>query len=280
MPILETDTMEKKFTGLHIALPESRQLDVLANLFEKRGATLLRCPLVSILDSPHTHTIETWLKAFIASPPDLFIVLTGEGINRLAGFAERAGILEAWSAALVGVHILARGPKPNRALKLLKLQANELAVEPTTDGIIKSLENKNLSQLTINVQLYGEDPNEKLQNYLKSRDVSYEIIAPYIYASDIDTEKVVALIEALANKNIDMICFTSKAQYLRLALVAKQCGLSDLLKTGLLHTKIVAIGPVVADQLTANGYEIATMPEEKYFMKPMVIAIENLLLDS
>ncbi|MFT7491514.1 MAG: uroporphyrinogen-III synthase [Pseudohongiellaceae bacterium] len=270
--------MKKKFTGVHIALPESRQLDVLANLFEKRGATLLRCPLVSILDSPDSFIIEAWLKAFILSPPDLFIVLTGEGIKRLVGFAERAGILEAWSAALGGVYILARGPKPNRALKSLKLQANELAIEPTTDGIIKSLENKDLSQLKVSVQLYGEDPNEKLQYYLKSRGASFEVVAPYIYASDVDTEKVVELIQALASQQINIICFTSKAQYLRLELVAKHSGLSHLLKTGLLQTKIVAVGPVVADQLSANGYDIAAMPKEKYFMKPMVIAIEHLLL--
>jgi uroporphyrinogen-III synthase len=274
----ESDTMKKKFTGVHIALPESRQLDVLANLFEKRGATLLRCPLVSILDSPDSFIIEAWLKAFILSPPDLFIVLTGEGIKRLVGFAERAGILEAWSAALGGVYILARGPKPNRALKSLKLQANELAIEPTTDGIIKSLENKDLSQLKVSVQLYGEDPNEKLQYYLKSLGASFEVVAPYIYASDVDTEKVVELIQALASQQINIICFTSKAQYLRLELVAKHSGLSHLLKTGLLQTKIVAVGPVVADQLSANGYDIAAMPKEKYFMKPMVIAIEHLLL--
>lgn len=272
--------MEKKLSGLHIALPESRQLDVLANLFERRGATLLRCPLVSIVDSPDSEIIEIWLKDFIASPPGLFIVLTGEGINRLAGFAERAGILEAWSSALSKTHILARGPKPNRALKLLRLQASELAIEPTTDGIIKSLDNKKLSQLKVSVQLYGQDPNKKLQDYLQSRELEYDTVAPYIYASDIDTEKVIALIEELSNKNVDVICFTSKAQYFRLELVAKQSGLWALLHQGLLQTKIVAVGPVVADQLISSGYEIAAMPAEKYFMKPMVVAIEKLLFNS
>ena len=35
-----------------VAVPEARQLDVLASLLERRGASVLRCPLVSILDSP------------------------------------------------------------------------------------------------------------------------------------------------------------------------------------------------------------------------------------
>jgi uroporphyrinogen-III synthase len=274
----ELSDIEKRFVGLHIALPESRQLDVLADLFKKRGASLLRCPLVSIHDSPHTQLIESWLKDFIASPPDMFIVLTGEGIKRLAGFAQRANMLEAWSKALAKVHILARGPKPNRVLKGLNLQANELALGPTTDGIIKSLENKDLSNIKINVQLYGEDPNARLQDYLKCREVAYKIVAPYIYASDVETEDVVNLIEQLAENKIDMICFTSKAQYHRLEIVAKKFDLERLFKTGLLQTKIIAIGPVVSDQLTSHGYEIAAMPEDKYFMKPMVMAIEKLLL--
>ena len=195
----EPSDIEKRFVGLHIALPESRQLDVLADLFINRGASLLRCPLVSIHDSPQTELMECWLKDFIASPPDLFIVLTGEGIKRLAGFAQRSGMLEAWIKALAKVHILARGPKPNRVLKALNLQANELALEPTTDGIIKSLENKDLNNIIINVQLYGEDPNKKLQDYLKSREVAYKIVSPYIYASDVETENVVELIEQLAD---------------------------------------------------------------------------------
>jgi uroporphyrinogen-III synthase len=274
----ESYDLEKKFIGLHIALPESRQLDVLATLFEKRGASLLRCPLVAIIDSPNTPLIEAWLKAFIVSPPDLFIVLTGEGIKRLSGFAERAEMLEAWSEALAKVHILARGPKPNRALKELHLKADELAMEPTTDGIIKSLDNKDLINIKINVQLYGEDPNDKLQNYLKSRNVDYKTVAPYVYASDIQTKSVIELIENLAAKNIDMICFTSKAQYDRLETVAKQFDLESLLKIGLKQTQIIAVGPVVAGQLISQGYDIAAMPDQKYFMKPMVIAIENLLL--
>lgn len=271
--------ISERFVGLYIALPESRQLDVLANLFKKRGANLLRCPLVSIHDCPNSNLIEVWLKDFIDSPPDIFIVLTGEGIKRLTGFAERASLLEPWVEALSKVHILARGPKPNRALKVLGLQASELGVEPTSDGIITSLEKKDLNDLTINVQLYGEDPNSKLQDYLKGRGVAYKTVSPYIYASDIETGSVVSLIEQLAGDRVDIICFTSKAQYNRLETVARKHAMEDALNLGLKQTKIIAIGPVVAEQLRQEGYEIAAMPEEKYFMKPMVNAVENLLFD-
>ena len=42
---------ERVLAGKVVAVPEARQLDVLANLLERRGAAVLRCPLVGIVDS-------------------------------------------------------------------------------------------------------------------------------------------------------------------------------------------------------------------------------------
>ena len=86
--------------GRSIALPESRQLDVLATMFEKRGAIVIRTPLVTILDCPNKVLIENWIREFIDKPPDYFIVLTGEGIRRLVGFASRARCLDGFVKAL------------------------------------------------------------------------------------------------------------------------------------------------------------------------------------
>ncbi len=250
---------------------------VLADLFEKRGACVLRCPLVAIHDSPDKETVVQWLKDFIVQPPDYFIILTGEGIRRLAGFAEREGILAQWQQALAGVYKLARGPKPNRALKVLGLQAQQMGEQPTTEGVIASLNKMDLAGKTLAVQLYGEDPNRRLQEYLNAQQMAYTQVAPYIYASDIETGAVVSLIEQLADKRIQVMCFTSKAQYLRLEQVADKHHVQEQLRKGLQQTMIAAVGPVVADQLTQAGYAVAVMPSAKYFMKPMVRAIEGLL---
>ena len=271
--------MKQSLQDTTIALPESRQLDVLANLFAKRGADLIRCPLVAIHDTPHVDAIEQWLQAFIGNTPDYFIVLTGEGIRRLTGFAERLDLLAGWTQALARTYILARGPKPNRALKPLEVSATALAAQPTTEGVILSLEAMALDNKRIAVQLYGEDPNEKLQHYLRRRQIDYHTVSPYIYASDSETDRVIHLIEQLANSAVDIICFTSKAQYQRLENVAKKFDRQEQLQTGLKQTQIAAVGPVVADQLQGAGFTIAVMPEDKYFMKPMVTAVETLVGD-
>ncbi|MGE4657528.1 MAG: uroporphyrinogen-III synthase, partial [Gammaproteobacteria bacterium] len=66
-----------------VALPENRQLDVLARLLEKRGATVVRCPLIAILDAPDEKPVLAWIRRMIKAPFDLFIIYTGEGIYRL-----------------------------------------------------------------------------------------------------------------------------------------------------------------------------------------------------
>src|SRR3954471_3567610 len=92
--------IEPRLEGRVIAVPEARQLDVLANLLEKRGARVLRCPLVGIKDTPHSQPVIAWIERLVAQPADLLVIYTGEGVERLLGFAQRAGLESAFVAAL------------------------------------------------------------------------------------------------------------------------------------------------------------------------------------
>src|SRR6188472_2009066 len=103
--------LNRALAGRVIALPEARQLDVLANLVEKRGATVLRCPLVGIHDASDQAPIVAWIKRRIAMPSDdLIIFYTGEGIERLMAAARRAGIEGDFHGALRRTRKLTRGP--------------------------------------------------------------------------------------------------------------------------------------------------------------------------
>jgi uroporphyrinogen-III synthase len=126
------------------------------------------------------------------------------------------------------------------------------------------------------VQLYGEEPNILLIDYLRGRGAKVSIVAPYIYAPDSDEEKVVELIESLYAGNVTMMTFTSQPQFLRLLEVARKAGIEERLFAGLARVKIAAVGPVVADQLRGAGVSVAVMPESLFFMKPMVTELVRL----
>jgi uroporphyrinogen-III synthase len=97
--------------GHTIAVPETRQLDVLAGLLERRGAAVLRCPLVGIRDAPEQPPVIAWLKRRLETPSDdLIVFYTGEGVERLFACARRAGIEGDFVAALRRTRKLTRGP--------------------------------------------------------------------------------------------------------------------------------------------------------------------------
>jgi uroporphyrinogen-III synthase len=260
-----------------IALPESRQLDVLADMLEKRGARLVRCPMVSILDAVDAVPINAWLQRCIESPHDYFIILTGEGIRRLRGFAERFSVQPQWLAALQRMRKLTRGPKPVQALKEAGLKADIQAQSPTTEGVIATLQDLQIENKRVAVQLYGEEPNHKLIDYLTSRGALADTVAPYRYAPRSDDERVVALIDQLAAGEIDAITFTSSPQYRRLAEVADKTDRQTQLTQGLASTVVAAVGPVVAEELRSAGVRVDLMPEDSFFMKPMVTRLIEVL---
>ena len=269
--------IDSSLKGKTVALPESRQLDVLAALFERRQAKVLRVPMVTILDSPDQDSVICWLKAFINSPPRYFIILTGEGLRRLVAVAERSKLKDDFVCKLSMVRKICRGPKPVKALKEVGLNAEYLGKEPTTAGIIATLESLNLKNIDIAVQLYGEDPNLPLIKYLYSCGASnVRSIAPYIYATHSDSAKVIDLIEHLHADKVDLIAFTSKPQVKRLFSVAKEYGLKSKLSEGLTRTHVAAIGPIMQQELQDHDVKVSVVPEGKYSMKPLIKAVESL----
>jgi uroporphyrinogen-III synthase len=264
--------------GRTIAVPETRQLDVLAGLLERRGATVLRCPLVGIHDAPDQQPIVAWLERRIAGPPgDLIVFYTGEGIERLFAAARRAGIDSDFLAALRKTRKLTRGPKPKRALRKLDLEPELEAAEPTTAGLIDTLKRIELPNRRVAVQLYASDQDTQLVDYLRRRNVEPDCVAPYVYASAAEDAQVVSLIDKLARGAVDAIAFTSKSQVQRLKKLARDKGLDAQLRKGLTTTRVAAIGPVVGAELEAAGIRIDAMPEEMFSMKPLVTALCGLL---
>jgi uroporphyrinogen-III synthase len=261
------------FAGTIVAVPEGRQHLTMVQLLENRGAKVISIPLVSILDAPDPQPVIAWITRFIAQPPDLFILLTGEGLRRLLALAEKHDLKEKFIQVLHGIRTLCRGPKPEQVLGTLGLQATLKASEPTTEGVITTLQTIDLKGQRVCLQLYGEDPNFRLQDFLGEKGADTDVVAPYVYASKEDEDKVAGFIQDMSEGKVDLVAFTSQPQLKRLQEVAKARQMLPLLQTGLAKVTIAAVGPVVKEQLEAAGFTVAIMPERVYFMKPLVAAI-------
>jgi uroporphyrinogen-III synthase len=118
---------EQTLAGRTIAVPETRELDVFAAMLERRGASVLRCPLVAILDAPDPAPVLDWIRWFSGGACDDVILLTGEGLRRLLACIEKnePQLRGDFVAQLARVRKITRGPKPARALR-------ELGSSPTS----------------------------------------------------------------------------------------------------------------------------------------------------
>ena len=75
--------------GRTIAVPETRELEVFAAMLERRGASVVRCPLVAIRDAPDPAPVLAFARAFAGGSCDDLILTTGEGLRRILACIER-----------------------------------------------------------------------------------------------------------------------------------------------------------------------------------------------
>jgi uroporphyrinogen-III synthase len=257
-----------------IAVAESRELDLFASLLARRGAQVLRYPLVQIIDAPDPRPVLDWLTDFAAGGCDDLILLTGEGLRRLLHCidAHEPALRAPFLSALARVRKITRGPKPARALRELGLQSDLPAELPTTPGVIAVLRPFSLGGRRVGVQLYGADANQPLIEFLTAAGAHVASVAPYRYADGAPDSAVQELLAGLRTGSIDAIAFTSKSQVERLF----RSGGAELVRACLAATAVAAVGPVVADTLRAHGVDVGAMPPSSWHLKPLTAALAEL----
>jgi uroporphyrinogen-III synthase len=261
--------------GKRIAVPEMRELEVFSGLLERRGAEVLRCPLETIYDSPHSAQVLAFAVSLAGGNFDDFVLITGEGLTRILSCIDRhdPSLRPRFIEGLGKLRTITRGPKPARALRALGLKPGIEATEPTTAGVIRSLSAHPLAERRVAVQLYGNDPNLVLMRFLRDQRAEVTTVAPYVYGNAADDATVHALLERMAAGEVDAIAFTSKLQIERLVTQHP----AALVRRALTRTKIAAVGPIVAEAIRAAGFEVASSPEHSWFMKPLVVALSESL---
>jgi uroporphyrinogen-III synthase len=261
--------------GRVIAIPETREVEIFAAMLERRGATVVRCPMVAIRDAPDPTPVLEWGRKFAQGACDDLILLTGEGLRRILSCIERnePALKDAFVQALGPVRKVTRGPKPARALRELGYKPDIAAEVPTTEGVINSLRAHDLKGHRIGLQLYGTEPNRPLVDFLEQAGASVSIVAPYVYADAADDQAVLTLIRRLDAGEIDAVAFTSTPQVERLFSIAP----ADSVAKALANTVVAAVGPVVSDTLRKRGIEARVMPEESFFLKPLTSVLEEAL---
>jgi uroporphyrinogen-III synthase len=270
-PWNESLGMMDELSGRRVVVPETRELGQLVRMLEDLGADTVSCPMISIRDAPDAAPVDAWLRRFADRTCDDLVLMTGEGLRRLLAFARRIDLESSFIAALRLTRKITRGPKPVRALREIGLAADVPADKPTTEGVIAALERHDLTGRRVGVQLYPGNANERLLKFLEGAGAEPDPVLPYVYASEVDDTRVIAVIAEMAAGRIDAIAFTSAPQVRRFRDVARAFGREAELRQGLERIVVAAVGPIVAAELDAIGVQVNVTPQDnKFFMKPLI----------
>jgi uroporphyrinogen-III synthase len=90
--------MTEELSGRRIVVPETRELGQLVRMLEELGADTVPCPMIAIRDAPDAAPVEAWLRRFADGTCDDLVLMTGEGLRRLLGFARDGALARSRSS--------------------------------------------------------------------------------------------------------------------------------------------------------------------------------------
>jgi len=266
--------MAGRLEGYRILILETREEAQFSRLLQEQGANVLQCPMFTIHDAPDPAPIEAWIRLFIDKPFDDLVLMTGEGLRRMMKVARRIGVDQDFVAVIAKAKRFARGPKPVRALREIGLEADVQTETPTSEGVATMLAQENLKGHRVGLQLYPDKDHGKLIAAITSLGAIVEPVLPYIYDGQAADTNIVAAIDEMAQRRVDAIALTSSGQVRRLIDVARTHNCEDQLRAGLKQTPVASVGPVVSDELKANGLHTDIYPaNDSFFMKPLISAM-------
>jgi len=254
--------MAQPLKNVTVAIVEHRFTIEFSTLFERLGATVYACPLLQEKPVENKDELQDFVQRVIAGTFHLMIFLTGVGARFLVAEAESMGVKEDFLNALGKLTIVVRGPKPVAALRQLGVRIDVIPGNPTTEGVIEALRNRDLQSRRVGVQLYGT-PNLQLVSALEARGANVTPVQVYAYGTASDLNAVSALIGRMLDGQIRVVAFTSGPQVRILFDFAAQLDLVEPLERALRTAIVIAsIGEVTSRALAERNLTPAIVPAQ------------------
>lgn len=248
--------------ALRVVSLESRRSEDMARLLVRHGMLPIHAP--SMLEVPLDDQTDAFAfgDALLSGKCDVLVLLTGVGARVLIDAISTRWPSPDVLAALAGVQIVCRGPKPVAILKGLGLKASLIAPEPNTSHeLLAAMAGMDLRTKHVWVQEYGRT-NAELLSELSARGANVHRAAVYAWRLPDDTKPLEQAIVALCDAQADAILFTSARQIDHLLEVAERMqrrkALLEALRTEVL---LVSIGPVTSEALREHGLHADLEPE-------------------
>jgi uroporphyrinogen-III synthase len=247
---------QASFQGLRVLALESRRANEIAKLIRTQGGEPTVAPAMREIPLASNHEALKFAASLLRGEYDLVIFLTGAGIRCLLNIVQTEYDRDAFLAALRGVKVAARGPKPSAVLREFQIPVAVTAPEPCTwhelMGEMESVLGSGMDGLRVAVQEYGV-PNPELLAALEERNCSVTRVPVYQWALPEDLSQLRESIRAIAERRVDVVLFMTAVQVIHLWKVAEQMNFLEELYEGLSATVVLSIGPSTSEELRRHG---------------------------
>lgn len=268
------DPASRLLAGFRIGVTAARKVDEQVQLLERRGATVVWAPALS-MDPNHVDqaSLRAATEDVLSRPIDLFLATTGIGMRAWFAAAESWGMLDELVAALGAAEILARGPKSVGALRRQGLQELWAPESEAFEDVLEHLRGRDLSGLRIVVQEHGQSLS-MAAHALRRQGADVTTVTVYRVVSADDPEPMFHMVDEIADRQLDAVTFTSAPAVAALMEAAGSTGRRDEV-IGAFQADVVAacVGPV-----TAAAFEMWGVPSiypERSRLAAMVKQLET-----
>jgi uroporphyrinogen decarboxylase len=252
---------KQDFGGLRVVSFESRQVEETARLVTKAGGIAISAPSLREIPLEDNDAPARFAERLLAGQYDMVVFMTGVGTRYLFSALESSHSRQDLVAALSRVTVVARGPKPVRALGELGVPITITVPEPNTwremlREIDESAAGITLDGARIAVQEYGVS-NERFVDALRSKGANVDSVTVYRWALPEDRRPLIAALRQIIDRTVDVALFTSATQIHHVFQVASEEGLEARLRESLAEVVVGSIGPVCSEALA----ELGVMPD-------------------
>lgn len=233
-------------------------------MLRRYGLEVLHGPMMATVLVATDGPLRAVTDDVIARPPDILIANTGIGIRTWIAAAREWGLEPDLLAVLGQARIAARGPKVTGALRSAGLEPWWRAPTEQLADIRDHLVAIGVGGRRIAVQRHGEDA--PLSDALSAAGAEVVEIPVYRWEIPAESGPALALIEAVAQRSVDALTFTSGPAARNMMEMARRIGLADEVLAavnGPEEPTVLAacVGPVCAGVARDEGLANVVVPE-------------------
>jgi uroporphyrinogen-III synthase len=251
-PVLASD--DEPLSGFTIAVTADRRRDEFAALLQRRGARTVVAPTLRMLPLTDDTTLREHTVALIAHAPDVVVVTTAIGVRAWLEAADGWDLGEPLCEAFAAAYLIVRGPKAKGAVRAAGLTENWSPPGESGEEILDHLRTRGIAGARIALQRHGED-GPAFGAALRAAGADVIEASVYRWGPPADTGAVRRLVEAIVNRQVDAITFTSAPAVTSLLDIAGDD--ADEVIAALRNDVLAAcIGPVTAEPLRVRDVPV------------------------